>query len=159
MNAMITTSPMRRRLLTICLPLVVLAALCAPPAWSWWIDDVPLSGTTITAGTLQPPTAVQCTNQTLQNPKISWTAPTSGPNQGNYRLIISGGALVNGATLTQDANGTTSVTFNSGLLSAAGTYTIKVVTVWEQWTSQPSATSKNVTVLASLGGLGLASCS
>jgi len=148
----------RRRSIVIVATVLVLLAVGAVPAYAWWSKSATVTNS-VTAATLQPPTNVQCTNQVLQNPKISWTAPTSGPNIGNYRLIISGGALVNGATLTQDVTGATSATFNSGLLSAAGTYTITVETVLYQWTSAPSTTSKNVTIALSVGSLGLASCS
>jgi hypothetical protein len=141
---------MKRRASGLVAMVVALVLLAAAPALAWWIDNVSVSGTSITAGKLQPPTGLKCTTSGVltKSVTLNWTAPTSGATPAGYTILVNG--AVNGSTSG------TSYTINPGLLSL-GTYPVTVESVYPlptgttapQWFSATSNTV-NITALTSV---------
>lgn len=111
-------------------------------AWT----DRELLRSTLTAGTVSPPTGLTCSAGLLSNVRFMWAAPTGGVTRTGYTWALSGG-LSGGGTLAPTA---TSVTIPTGLLSliATGTFTL-VATGPGTWTS--TVVTGHVSVTGALG--------
>jgi len=125
--------------------LAVLLALVGVPAAAWWTADGSL-WTTVSAGTVPPPTATTCTTTgsvVLRSATVSWAAPTPAPAR--YRVTIAGG----GQSTTTETTATQLVVTESllggllgsilDLLLGGTTLQVSVQSVHASgWTSAPS---------------------
>ncbi|MEW2429646.1 hypothetical protein AB0877_16675 [Micromonospora sp. NPDC047644] len=110
------------------------AVVLAPPqstlaAWT----DTEYGRGSLQAGTVNPPTNLQCTAGVLTPPTFTWTLPVGGLTRSGFTWSLSGG-FSGGGTLGASA---TSVTVPGGLLGlGTGTFSL-VANGPGGWTSTP----------------------
>lgn len=104
-----------------------------------WTNGVTATGSTFTADHLRP-VAITCSGAgLLLRPKISWSAPTSGPAPtGGYIVTYTGSGVGGSSGTATIAVGTTEWQFPSGLVSIGASYRITVQTALGNWRSVPS---------------------
>ncbi len=99
----------------------VIAVVLAPPqpTLASWADAEYAASGTLTAGTVSPPTTLQCTAGLLSPPHLTWTLPVGGLTRTGFIWSLSG-AFSGGGTLSA---ATTSLTITGGLLGiGSGTF-------------------------------------
>ncbi|MBM7818855.1 hypothetical protein JOE63_001332 [Cellulosimicrobium cellulans] len=97
--------------------LAVALALVGAPAVAWWTASGSL-WTTVSAGTVPPPTNVLCANTgtfAARTATVTWTAPTPAPAR--YRVTFSGGGET-ATTETTTPQVVVSTTLLGGLLES-----------------------------------------
>lgn len=90
-----------------------------------WTRTVHSSGA-VSAGVLNPVRNLQCTSGVAQNPRLSWQAPTSGPQPTGYTVLvysIPGNNLLRTIDL---GAGTNSYTLGDTVLDLGPSYSIHV---------------------------------
>lgn len=144
----------KRLLVVLAIAFSLSLGVIVPAAWAWWTDTATVTST-VTAATLQPPTALRCTNNTLSTPTLSWTAPASGPAPQQYAITIQGTGLISG--VSSSATSTTTSWRFSTALTALGTYNVTIQSQLYNWKSTALG-PQAVTVTAVVANLGVASC-
>lgn len=112
-----------------------------------WTDGEVARGANLTAGTVNPPTALTCA-PALGSATLAWTAPTAGGlARSGYRWTVTGGSTGSG-TLGATA---TSLQLTGGLLTlGTGTFSLYAVDAGG-WESAPARATVTV-VLGLLWG-------
>jgi hypothetical protein len=123
------------------------------PAWAaGWTDSSVVTTGAFSAGSLNPPTNMQCSGVgLLTGPTLSWTPPTGGATPNQYTVTYrQGSATASPTTVTTTA---TSWHLPTGLLSLIATYYISVQSSvsGSSWTSASANPGWRVTVTGVLG--------
>ncbi|HEY0902552.1 MAG TPA: hypothetical protein VGE14_01535, partial [Marmoricola sp.] len=121
---------------TVLAAMTVIVVHAGPASAAPWTDDVVVTGTSFTSGTLVAPTVSCSGGGLLLSPTISWPTP-SGPAPASYVVSYDNGSTVQTTTTTGN-----SWQLPSALLSVLATYTITVKAVLGSWQSPSSNTAR-----------------
>ena len=125
----------------------------AGAGWAAWTDQVPVSGTTLSAHTVLPPASLSCSGAGLLSP-LTYSWP-SRDRRYTYRvqLVDSAGTIVKDQLVPESGLATYSVTYAVTDLPL-GSFTVKVssyLTGAVSWTSTGSTSRGGSKTLLTLG--------
>lgn len=132
-----------------------------------WSNSEYARGSDIEAGTVRPPSNLECEAPTIGRPTLEWEHPSDGPPEGGYVLEVEHNVTGNTNRYVIEDAGTTSLRLSDGLLRTllgnllglGGNFTARIQAVGPEGSEWVSTYSNETEFYPGLLGIILPRCS